>query len=37
MSLQNKTDDLDHIADLADILRPEDGMKPNGTTDIDSR
>lgn len=36
-ALTNKKPALEEISDLADILRPEDGDKPSGTKDVDSR
>lgn len=28
---------VDEISELADILKPDDGEKPNGTKDVESR
>lgn len=37
MTLEGRVGLLEEIANSADFLRPEDGKKANGTSDVDSR
>ena len=37
VTLEGRADLLKEIASAADFLRPEDGKKANGTSDVDSR